>query len=166
MLELMYADPARWTFTFQTQVLAHYADVYRRYADAGPVFVERSPVSALVFISMAIHRNALTVDELNIYLELHAAVGWEPDTTVSPRRAARQRGAAVAHCRSLYFPQRFLSQRQCPSATDGCASERGAASSPWTAPTSPGSPCCTRSLRPPRTSGSIRATLFRWRRPS
>lgn len=85
LLELMYADPVRWTFTFQTQVLAHYAEVERKYAGTGPVFVERSPVSALVFVSLAIHQDAFTVDELNTYLELHAAVGWEPDVTVSPR---------------------------------------------------------------------------------
>ena len=94
MLELMYADPARWTLTFQTQVLAHYADVKRRYADtAGPVFIERSPVSALVFVSLATHRDALTVDELTVYMELHAATGWEPDATVGPRRAATRREA-------------------------------------------------------------------------
>ena len=93
MLERMYADPARWTLTFQTQVLAHYADVQRRYGTvAGPVFIERSPVSALVFVSLATHSNALTVDELTVYMELHAAIGWEPDATVSPpRRVAASR---------------------------------------------------------------------------
>lgn len=97
MLRSMYADPARWTLTFQTQVLAHYADVARRYAGtSGPVFVERSPVSALVFVSLATHRDALTVDELSVYMELHAAVGWEPDATVRPpRRAAAPRRRAA-----------------------------------------------------------------------
>ena len=121
MLERMYADPARWTLTFQTQVLAHYAEVERRYADvAGPVFVERSPVSALVFVSLATHRNALTVDELTVYMELHAAIGWEPNATVSPPpppRAAARRCADTALRRRCLFPQ--------PSTSATSASWRG-----------------------------------------
>ena len=45
-----------------------------------------------MFVSLATHSNALTVDELTVYMELHAAIGWEPDATVSPpRRVAASR---------------------------------------------------------------------------
>ena len=83
LLGKMYADPARWTMTFQMRVLSDYMAFYARHRDApGVVFVERSLVSSMVFVATAIDGGTMDSDELAVYMRHHTANAWEPDRTV------------------------------------------------------------------------------------
>lgn len=97
-LKRFYAAPDRWAFTLQCQVLASMATMRTTIAasDAPVVVVERSPVSARVFLRNLRERGSMDALELDVYQRLHDALAWTPDATVFLKVPA-----AVCHRRVL-----------------------------------------------------------------
>jgi len=84
MLTLFYADRKRWSFALQMTILESMAEQRERMlkSEARVVLVERSPISALVFVRAACDAGDMCAQERDTYLKIHSRLGWEPDTTV------------------------------------------------------------------------------------
>lgn len=80
-LENFYRDPQRWAFTLQMAILNSSLDHIKQILniDSPIVFVERSPVSALVFARVGLKRGYFSQDEMKLFEELNEKVGWYPD---------------------------------------------------------------------------------------
>ena len=83
-LENYYANPERWSFTLQISILNSMVE-QRRLMNASKgslVFIERSPLSGLVFARVAYNRGYMSLDELTLFAEMYEKVGWAPDTVL------------------------------------------------------------------------------------
>ena len=83
-LDNAYADPKRWAFTLQIAVLKSMAtqrDQMERM-DEPIVFIERCPVSTMVFTNIWYEKGCLTPNELRLIEGIYELVKWEPDYTI------------------------------------------------------------------------------------
>jgi deoxyadenosine/deoxycytidine kinase len=83
MLARFYLDPRRWALTLQCKILTGMAEVKKKALASGAavVLVERSPLSARVFLRNLHDTGKIDDAELEVYDGLHARLAWEPDTT-------------------------------------------------------------------------------------
>lgn len=80
-LDKFYDDPNRWAFTLQLAVLNSSYEQWKQISklNAPFVFIERSPMSRLVFASVGYKRGYLSPDEVRLFKELNEKFGWSPD---------------------------------------------------------------------------------------
>jgi deoxyadenosine/deoxycytidine kinase len=83
MLARFYLDPRRWALTLQCKILTGMSEVKKKALASGAavVLVERSPLSARVFLRNLYDTDKIDEAELEVYDGLHARLAWEPDTT-------------------------------------------------------------------------------------
>ena len=84
-LHEMYNDPQRWSFFFNLKVLLTLSSWFPRTDAATPVNVicERSPLACRhVFCKVQHERHELSDKEMELLMEAHDALGWEPDVVI------------------------------------------------------------------------------------
>jgi deoxyadenosine/deoxycytidine kinase len=83
-LNAYYADQKRWATTLQVAILSSMAVQKRKISSitAPVVFIERSPVSGMVFTRVNFKRGFITADELKLIESLQQHIGWRPDVTM------------------------------------------------------------------------------------
>lgn len=86
-LECFYTDPPRWSFLLQASILDDMRRIYDRimteHREERIVFVERSPLSAKIFVDNSRRAGHLTDLEGRTYDRLHSQLGWVPDVIIS-----------------------------------------------------------------------------------
>jgi deoxyadenosine/deoxycytidine kinase len=82
-LDLFYADPARWSLTFNLRALLS----FRCDGTSAAVSVyERSPLCCRhVFFEAQCDDGHMTHDESRLYRDMYGAIGWTPDALVYVR---------------------------------------------------------------------------------
>lgn len=81
-LTLFYKDPKRWMFTLQVKILTSMKAQHKeicKHVSQPYVFVERSPLSALLFIKNGIRNGYLTFEEIKLLNEIFSQNFWVPD---------------------------------------------------------------------------------------
>ena len=80
-LENCYSDPKRWACTLQVAIAKSMAEQKKIIdaIDAKIVFVERCPLSTIVFTNIWYSQKSLTDDELKLVREMHEVFNWTPD---------------------------------------------------------------------------------------
>jgi deoxyadenosine/deoxycytidine kinase len=86
-LNKFYEKPPRWSLTLQLAILEnmvsqHEKMVRMKGTKDGVVFIERSPVSSMVFTRNSLNLNHLTREEFDLFNRFHARIAWTPDTTI------------------------------------------------------------------------------------
>jgi len=84
-LEKYYSDQTRWAFTLQIAVLHSLRTQKRKITDItnhSVVFIERSPLSGMVFSKVLYNRGNMTFDELKLIESVYKNIGWVPDLTM------------------------------------------------------------------------------------
>lgn len=82
VLTLFYQKPKRWMFTLQVKIATSMKKQYDEisYHISDPyVFVERSPLSTLLFIKNGIRNGYLTFEEIETFTEIFNQNFWVPD---------------------------------------------------------------------------------------
>jgi deoxyadenosine/deoxycytidine kinase len=82
LLSLFYEDPKRWMCTFQIKILISMNNQYERmrtYKGAQYVFVERSPISSMIFVENGVNSGFLTKEEENLIKDIYSKLRWKPD---------------------------------------------------------------------------------------
>ncbi len=82
LLDKFYQDPKRWMCTLQIKILQSMRQQYDRMcAHEGPeyVFVERSPLSSMIFVDNGVQNGFLDTDELALIKEIFNHLSWKPD---------------------------------------------------------------------------------------
>lgn len=88
-LRLFYTDPGRYAFLLQVAILEDMRTLYRDLVENGAgagrraVVVERSPLSAEIFIQNSLRAGHLCHTEHATYQRLRAHLGWVPDVVIS-----------------------------------------------------------------------------------
>jgi deoxyadenosine/deoxycytidine kinase len=81
-LTLFYDNPKRWMFTLQVGIVAslraQYDDIYAKVSKPY-IFVERCPLSALLFVKTGIRNGNLTYEEIDTFTKLFNQNFWSPD---------------------------------------------------------------------------------------
>jgi len=81
ILEKFYKDQKRWQFTLQVEIIIsmkqQYIDMCKCVSEPF-VFVERSPLSSLLFTKNGIRNGCLTFEEINIFTEIFNNNFWSP----------------------------------------------------------------------------------------
>ena len=84
-LTLFYDNPKRWMFALQleitTSMKTQYSDICDKVSEPF-VFIERCPLSALLFVKNGIRNGYLTFEEVNIFTKIFNQNFWSPDTIV------------------------------------------------------------------------------------
>lgn len=81
MLDLYYADQARWALPFSLTVLLSFVEPGRHAA--GPCVVERSPLACRhVFSQLQFNDGKLTQDQWDLFKDYYDVFGWKPDVLV------------------------------------------------------------------------------------
>ena len=80
LLKKFYTDPCRWSFTLQIAILMDMAKQYKRLMRRTEpvVFVERTPISALVFVQNSFNSKHLSPEEYRVYADVHLDMKWHP----------------------------------------------------------------------------------------
>lgn len=81
-LTLFYNDPKRWMFTLQVKIALSMRRQYKEICDLVSekfVFVERSPLSTLLFIKNGIRNGYLTFEEMCVFIEIFNNNLWISD---------------------------------------------------------------------------------------
>lgn len=82
LLTLFYDNPKRWMFTLQVQIMMsmkkQYDDIYDKVSEPF-VFIERSPLSTLLFVKNGIRNGYLTVEETEVFTKIFNKNFWAPD---------------------------------------------------------------------------------------
>lgn len=85
-LDKFYKEPKRWSFTLQISILNSLCDQYRDMKlltqEHDYVFVERSPVSSMVFGKNALSLGYMTQEEFEVYCESFYRFIWYPDYSI------------------------------------------------------------------------------------
>jgi deoxyadenosine/deoxycytidine kinase len=82
LLDFFYQDPKRWMCTLQIKILTSMRSQYERMrAHKGDtyVFVERSPISSMIFIENGVKNGCLTKDEETLIHDIYDRLAWKPD---------------------------------------------------------------------------------------
>lgn len=82
LLDFFYQDPKRWMCTLQIKILTSMRSQYERMrAHRGDtyVFVERSPISSMIFIENGVKNGCLTKDEETLIHDIYDRLAWKPD---------------------------------------------------------------------------------------
>jgi len=82
-LERYYSDQDRWAFTLQMAILKSMSSQYKKINTMpnDVVFIERSPISSMIFTKTIFKAGNLTEQELALVQEFNELVGWKPDLT-------------------------------------------------------------------------------------
>lgn len=81
-LKLFYEDPKRWMFTLQVEITVSMKHQYDEMcADVSEpfIFVERSPLSSLLFVKNGVRNGYLTLEEINTFASIFNQNFWNPD---------------------------------------------------------------------------------------
>jgi len=81
-LNLFYEDPKRWMFTFQVKIIVsmkHQYDEMCAHVSEPFIFVERSPLSSLLFVKNGVRNGHLTPEEINTFASIFNQNFWNPD---------------------------------------------------------------------------------------
>ena len=82
ILDKFYQDPTRWMCTLQVKILASMRSQYERMrAHRGDeyVFVERSPISSMIFVENGVNNGFLTNNEETLIHDVYRYLAWKPD---------------------------------------------------------------------------------------
>lgn len=82
LLDLFYQDPKRWMCALQIKILTSMRSQYdqmRALKDVRYVFVERSPLSSMIFVENGVNNGFLTKDEETLIREIYDRLAWKPD---------------------------------------------------------------------------------------
>lgn len=86
ILQKFYENPKRWCFTLQMSILkdmhSQYMDILNSWGDSKLVFIERCPISALVFIKNSKNLGYISEEELELYNSYSRILAWEPHKTI------------------------------------------------------------------------------------
>ena len=86
LLSAFYACPERWSFTFQmailTDMVSQYELIKEQLRTGSTVFIERSPMSALVFVYNSYQSGHMNKDEFDTYMKFHERLAWNADVTI------------------------------------------------------------------------------------
>jgi|APFre7841882793_1041355.scaffolds.fasta_scaffold08575_2 deoxyadenosine/deoxycytidine kinase len=89
LLNDYYQNPKRWMCTFQIRIL----DSMRKQFEAmcnptlqrnakNIVFIERSPISSMLFVKNGIKKGYLTFEEASLIFDLYKTMYWQPDISI------------------------------------------------------------------------------------
>lgn len=82
VLNLFYEDPKKWMFTLQVKIVMsmkqQYDDMCACVSEPF-VFVERSPLSSLLFVKNGVRNGYLTLEEINTFTSIFIENFWNPD---------------------------------------------------------------------------------------
>lgn len=80
-LDKFYEDPARWAFHLQIAILNNMRDQYEAISRLPHevVFVERSPISNLIFSRNSLRLGFLSQEEYDLIERLHSKLSWKPN---------------------------------------------------------------------------------------
>lgn len=83
-LDNCYSDPKRWAFTLQISIIMSMAEQKRSIDKINQpiVFIERCPLSTIVFTNIWRNQGCLTDREFNLINELNSMLEWKPDLTL------------------------------------------------------------------------------------
>lgn len=82
ILNLFYENPKRWMFTLQVKIVMSMRQQYDEMCarvSAPFVFVERSPLSSLLFIKNGVRNGYLTLEEIDTFTDIFNKNFWNPD---------------------------------------------------------------------------------------
>jgi len=82
LLECFYQDPKRWMCSLQIKILASMRSQYDRmqaHRGSAYVFIERSPISTMIFVENGVNNQFLTKDEETLIYDIYARLFWKPD---------------------------------------------------------------------------------------
>lgn len=82
VLNLFYEDPKRWMFTLQVKITVSMKQQYDEmcaYVSEPFIFVERSPLSSLLFVKNGVRNGYLTLEEINTFASIFNQNFWNPD---------------------------------------------------------------------------------------
>ena len=82
LLDCFYQDPKRWMCALQIKILASMRSQYDRMcAHRGDryVFVERSPISSMIFVENGVNNGFLTKNEETLIHDIYDRLVWKPD---------------------------------------------------------------------------------------
>jgi len=81
-LTLFYTNPKRWMFTLQVEIATsmkkQYEDIQDKISEPF-VFIERSPLSTLLFVKNGIRNGYLTFEETKTFTKIFNQNFWAPD---------------------------------------------------------------------------------------
>lgn len=82
VLNLFYEDQKKWMFTLQVKIIMsmkqQYDDMCACVSEPF-VFVERSPLSSLLFVKNGVRNGYLTLEEINTFTSIFIENFWNPD---------------------------------------------------------------------------------------
>lgn len=82
ILNLFYEDQKRWMFTLQVKIAMSMKQQYVEMCTCVSepfVFVERSPLSSLLFVKNGVRNGYLTFEEINTFTSIFIQNFWNPD---------------------------------------------------------------------------------------
>ena len=82
LLDCFYQDPKRWMCALQIKILDSMRSQYdrmRAHRGDAYVFVERSPISSMIFVENGINNGFLTKDEERLINDIYDRLSWKPD---------------------------------------------------------------------------------------
>lgn len=81
LLERFYQNPKRWMCTLQIKILTSMRSQYDRMRThrGRYVFVERSPLSSMIFVENGVNSGFLTKDEETLIHDIYDRLAWKPD---------------------------------------------------------------------------------------
>jgi deoxyadenosine/deoxycytidine kinase len=90
LLDRFYQDPKRWMCTLQIKIFASMRSQYDRMRAhksktndlrSNYIFVERSPISSMIFVENGVNNGFLTKDEQLLIHDIYDHLVWKPDIT-------------------------------------------------------------------------------------
>lgn len=86
LLKDYYENPKRWMCTFQIRILDSMRKQYEVICSGGSnekiVFIERSPISSILFVKSGIKKGYLTFEEIKLIFDLYKTMYWQPDVSI------------------------------------------------------------------------------------
>lgn len=104
LLTLYYNDRKRWAFTLQTYILNSMNEQFDKIKKCSSwiVFVERSPLSNIVFSKVALNNGMMTDDEYGLLKRMVDRYGYIPDITVMIRMSIEKLHERIKKRNRLY----------------------------------------------------------------
>lgn len=110
LLSEFYQDPKRWMCALQIKILASMRSQYDRMrAHRGDryVFVERSPISSMIFVENGVDNGFLTKDEETLIHDIYDRLAWKPDLSFY-----------ISTCVDMCFERMCTRNRECERNVD------------------------------------------------
>lgn len=83
LLDCFYENPKRWMCSLQIKILcsmrSHYNNIRLHNKSEAFVFIERSPISSMIFVKNGVKQGFLTEDEETLINDNYKHLAWKPD---------------------------------------------------------------------------------------